>query len=59
MLTGEGRTEAVEVVGRDARAVTVVVPGGRLARGRYVLKLFAAGGGVVVRVGDSYVFDVE
>lgn len=60
MLTlGDGRIEAVEVAGHDGRAVTVVVPEDRLARGRYAVRLYASGGGGVVRVGDGYVFDAE
>ncbi len=60
MLTlNDGRTEAVEVTGHDGRTVTVVVPEARLARGRYALRLYASGGGDVVRVGDGYVFDAE
>ena len=60
MLTlSEGRTKAIEVAGHDARAVTVVIPAGRLARGRHALRLFAVAGGAERRVGDSYVFDVE
>jgi anti-sigma-K factor RskA len=59
LMTDKGRTEKVEVVGHDSRAVTVVIPEGRLARGRHVLRLFAAADGAERRVGDSYVFDVE
>ncbi|HEY0171862.1 MAG TPA: hypothetical protein VGB98_12630 [Pyrinomonadaceae bacterium] len=56
----EGRTEVVKVTEHDGHPVTVVVPEDRLARGRYVLKLYASGGGGGERrVGDSYVFDVE
>ncbi|MET0624250.1 MAG: hypothetical protein ABW250_14800 [Pyrinomonadaceae bacterium] len=59
MLTAsEGRTEAVEVAEHDTRTVTVVVPEGRLAPGRYALTLYAADGGGR-RVGDSYVLDAE
>ncbi|MCA1621212.1 MAG: zf-HC2 domain-containing protein [Acidobacteria bacterium] len=56
MMKDKGRTEEVEVAGHDARAVTVVIPEGRLARGRHALRLFDGAGR---RVGDSYVFDVE
>jgi anti-sigma-K factor RskA len=59
MMKDTGRTEEVEVAGHDARAVTVVIPEGRLARGRHALRLFAVAGGAERRVGDSYVFDVE
>lgn len=59
MMTDKGRTEEVEVAGHDARAVTVVIPEGRLARGRHALRLFAVADGAERRVGDSYVFDVE
>jgi anti-sigma-K factor RskA len=60
LTLSEGRTEVVEVVGQDERAVTVVVPAGRLARGRYALRLFAvAADGSLARVADSYVFDAE
>jgi hypothetical protein len=60
MMEGKGQEEAVEVSGHDKGSVTVVVPKARLARGRYVLKLFAVGDdGAERRVGDGYVFDVE
>lgn len=60
MLTlSDGRAEAVEVAGHDARTVTVVVPEDRLARGRHALRLYASGVGGEWRVGDSYVFDAE
>jgi hypothetical protein len=60
MLSSRGRWEAVEVAGHDRRSVSVVVPEARLARGRYVLRLFALGPDKSERrVGDSYVFDVE
>jgi hypothetical protein len=59
MMTNKGRTEAVEVAARDERSVTVVVPEARLARGRYVLKLFAVDNDKVERQVGSYVFDVE
>lgn len=60
MLTlSEGRTEILKGSKHDGRAVMVVVPEDRLARGRYALKLYASGGGEERRVGDSYVFDAE
>ncbi|HEX8559161.1 MAG TPA: hypothetical protein VF668_13740 [Pyrinomonadaceae bacterium] len=57
-LQGErGRAEEVEVVGQDARAVTVVVPESRLARGRYFLRLSDAGGDG--RRVATYFFDAQ
>jgi hypothetical protein len=59
LAVGDGRTEAVEVTEHDGSAVMVVVPEDWLARGRYVLRLYASGGGGERRVGDGYVFDAE
>lgn len=57
-LQGErGRAGEVEVVAQDARAVTVVVPGSRLTRGRHFLRLSAAGEDGR-RLG-TYFFDVD
>jgi len=56
MLTGVGRTEVVEVAGRDERTVTVVVPEARLARGQYAIQLYADN--TERRVG-SYLFNVK
>ncbi len=54
---GEGKTASVE--GQDGRAVSVLIPAAQLARGRYVLKLYAVGAdGAEQRVG-SYFFNVE
>jgi hypothetical protein len=56
----EGEAKPSKVVGHDARAVSVVAPAGQLPRGRYALKLFAAGpDGSERRVGGSYFFKVE
>lgn len=60
MLNNKGGTEPLEVVGRDERTVAVVVPGARLARGQYAVRLHAVGAdGAERRVGGSYLFDVE
>ncbi len=60
MMAGKGEEEDVEVSEHDKHSVTVVVPEAQLARGRYVVKLFATGDdGTERRVGDGYVFDVE
>ncbi len=60
LVTSQGRTEAVEVAEHDARSVTVFVPEGRLARGRYALRLYAVAADKSERqAGDSYLFEVE
>ncbi|HEX8500674.1 MAG TPA: hypothetical protein VF659_08790 [Pyrinomonadaceae bacterium] len=60
LMTSKGRAEAVEVSGPEGRAVTVVVPEARLARGQYAVRLYALGADGAERpVGDSYLFQVE
>ena len=55
----EGETSAARVDGQEGRTVSVLIPSARLARGRYVLKLFAVGAdGTEQRLG-SYFFNVE
>jgi len=59
-LEGEHRAlDAPQVVSQDDRAVTVLVPAGRLSRGSYVFKLYAVGpDGTERRVNGFYFFDI-
>jgi hypothetical protein len=59
VLTRTRLPEAAEVVGRDARSVSVVVPEARLARGQYIIRLYAVGADGTERPLDSYLFNVE
>jgi hypothetical protein len=54
----KGKVESLNAEGQEARSVTVVIPASRLARGQYVLRLFATGAdGKEQRVqGGSYLF---
>jgi anti-sigma-K factor RskA len=47
------------VVGHDERSVSAVVPEGLLARGSYVIQLYAAGADKKGLIVDSYLFDVK
>jgi methionine-rich copper-binding protein CopC len=56
----DGEKRPVEVADQDAQAVRVVIPAAQLARGQYVLKLFAVGSdGGEQRINGSYFFAVE
>ena len=60
MLSRTGQTERLEVERQEERAVFVVIPADRLARGEYALRLYAVGDdGSERRVGDSYLFNAE
>lgn len=55
-----GKMNSVEVVGKDAQSVLVVIPVAQLARGQYALKLFAIKtDGTEQRINGSYFFTVE
>jgi methionine-rich copper-binding protein CopC len=55
-----GETRSVEVVGKDAESVLVVIPAAQLARGQYALKLFAIKtDGAEQRINGTYFFIVE
>jgi methionine-rich copper-binding protein CopC len=54
-----GETKTARVDGQEGRTVSVLIPSAQLARGRYVLKLFAVSAdGAEQRLG-SYFFNVE
>lgn len=56
----DGETKSVEVAGKDAQSVLVVIPAAQLARGQYALKLFAVKtDGTEQRISGSYLFIVE
>jgi anti-sigma factor RsiW len=57
----KGQVERLVTTAQDARTVSVVIPSERLARGQYVLKLYATGAdGTEQRVqGGSYFFNAE
>lgn len=56
----EGKTESLQAEGEAARAVTVLIPAARLARGTYALKLYAINAeGAEQRVKGSYLFSIE
>ncbi|HEV3469799.1 MAG TPA: hypothetical protein VG148_10795 [Pyrinomonadaceae bacterium] len=58
--TEGGEKRPLEVAGRDARSVAVVIPAAQLRRGQYALKLFAVEpGGAEQRISGSYFFTVE
>ena len=59
MQTHTGRVEAVEVIGRDERSVSAVVPEARLARGQYIVRLHAVGADKTERPVGTYLFEVE
>jgi methionine-rich copper-binding protein CopC len=55
-----GETRQLEIVGQDARSVSVVIPATQLSRGQYALKLFMTkADGTEQRVNGSYFFTVE
>lgn len=55
-----GERNPLEIAGRDAQSVVVLIPGARLPRGQYALKLFAVNpDGTERRIGGSYFFTVE
>lgn len=55
----EGEAKTTRVDGQEGGTVSVLIPAAQLARGRYVLKLFAVGAdGTEQRLG-SYFFNVE
>ena len=52
--------ENLEIIERDEKSVSVVIPSSRLARGQYALKLYATPpGGAEQRVPGNYFFTVE
>lgn len=60
LLNQDGEVKPSEVVGHDARAISVLAPTGQLPRGRYALHLFAVSpDGSERRVSGSYFFTVE
>lgn len=60
MWSDSGEVTSLKVAGRDAGSVSVVIPSAQLARGRYALKLYAAGDdGTEQRVAGSYFLNVE
>ena len=60
LVSDNGETNPLEIVGQDARSVSVVIPAAQLARGQYALKLFTSNAGdTEQRVNGSYFFTVE
>lgn len=60
LVSDDGEVKPSEVVGQDARTVSIVTPVAQLPRGRYALKLFAVEpGGAERRVSGTYFFMVE
>ena len=57
----KGQVERLEATAQDARTVSLVIPSERLARGHYVLRLYATGAdGKQQRVpGGNYLFNAE
>jgi hypothetical protein len=57
----KGQVERLEATAQEARTVSLVIPSERLARGQYVLRLYATGAdGKEQRVpGGSYLFNAE
>jgi len=56
----EGKTESLQAEGQDARTVAVSIPAARLARGTYLLRLYAVTAeGVEQRIKGSYLFTIE
>ena len=55
----EGETKTAHVDGQEGRTVSVLIPAAQLARGRYVLKLFAVGADGTEQPADKYFFNVE
>ena len=55
-----GEAENLEVIERDEKAVSVVIPSSRLARGQYALRLYTTQpGGAEQRVKGNYFFTAE
>jgi anti-sigma-K factor RskA len=61
LMNGSVGTRSLEVAGRDAQSVSVVIPAAQLARGQYALRLFVTDpDGTEHRVSaDVYLFNVE
>ncbi len=60
LVNDSGETKPAEVVGSNAQSVSIVIPAAHLARGQYVLKLFAIKpDGAEQRISGSYFFTVE
>lgn len=55
-----GAAENLEIIERDEKAVSVLIPSSRLTRGQYALRLYATpSGGAEQRVPGSYFFTAE
>jgi hypothetical protein len=60
LLNEKGEIKPLEINGQDAKSVSVIIPAGKLSRGRHALKLFMTiNGGPEQRVNGSYLFTVE
>jgi hypothetical protein len=56
----KGEVQTLEIAGRNARSVSVVIPASRLARGRYAARLYTTdAAGTEQRINGSYFFNVE
>lgn len=60
LVNNEGETRPLEVVAREEKTISVVVPAAELSRGQYVLQLFTTtADGAERRIPGSYFFNVE
>lgn len=60
LLSGDGEMRTLEIAGRDAQTVSVVIPAAQLKRGPYALKLLALNAdGTEQPVNGSYLFAIE
>ncbi len=60
LVDESGAKENLEIIERDEKSVSVVVPSARLARGQYALRLYtSSAGGAEERVPGNYFFTAE
>lgn len=60
LLDNNGETKSVEIAGRDAQSVSVIIPAAQLTRGQYALRLYITkADGREERIPGSYLFTLE
>jgi hypothetical protein len=60
LLNDRGESKFLEIAGKDAQSISVIIPAKQLVRGQYALHLFATNpDGTERRLNGSYFFTVE